>query len=92
MAKCAPGGDMKKRATKTKVRRKGGKKYEPSTGIADLITQKEAALIRGVTQAAIGDLIKRRRLRSVELFGKVLVYRSEVMAFKEQKTGPKTKK
>jgi hypothetical protein len=58
--------------------------------VAGLITQKEAAAMRGVTQAAIGDLIRRGRLRTVELFGRVLVYRSEVEGFERERPGPKT--
>ena len=53
--------------------------------VADLITQTEAAKLRGVTRPAIGDLIKRGRLRSVNMFGKTLVYRSEVEGFEELK-------
>ena len=58
----------------------------------DLITQAEAAEIRRVSRAAITDLVKRGRLRTVEMFGKKLVFRSEVVAFqKESKGWPKGK-
>jgi excisionase family DNA binding protein len=58
----------------------------------ELITQKEAANIRGVTVSAITDLVKRGRIRSEERYGKVLVYRSEVENFKEIRAGwPKGK-
>jgi hypothetical protein len=53
----------------------------------DLITQGEAAQLRGVTPQAISELVRRGRLRSVERFGLRLVYRSEVLAFE-----PKTHK
>jgi excisionase family DNA binding protein len=43
-----------------------------------------------VTRPAIADLIERGRLRSVEIGGRRLVYRSEVEAFTEQKRGPKS--
>jgi excisionase family DNA binding protein len=53
----------------------------------ELITQTEAAELRGVTVAAINELIKRGRLKAVEMYGRSLVYRSEVEAFE-----PKTHK
>lgn len=56
----------------------------------DLISQAEAARIRGVTRAAIRDLIRRGRLRSLELGGRELVYRSEVESFEKEKPGRKT--
>lgn len=80
---------MKKGETRAKG--KGSKEGKPTSDIGNLITQKEAALIRGVTQAAIGDLIKRGRLRTLEMFGRVLVYRSEVEAFERERPGPKVK-
>ncbi|MDQ3821475.1 MAG: hypothetical protein M3362_27870, partial [Acidobacteriota bacterium] len=64
---------------------KGNKRDKTALDVADLITQKEAALIRAVTTAAIGDLIKRGRLRTAEMFGRVLVYRSDVEDFKPEK-------
>ena len=57
--------------------------------LSDLITQTEAAKLRGVSRAAIRALILRGRLQSVEMFGRNLVYRSEVMAFEKEKPGPK---
>lgn len=60
--------------------------------LADLITQTEAAELRGVTVSSISELVQRGRLRSVERFGKLLVYRSEVLAFERGKPGPKKKK
>lgn len=60
--------------------------------VSDLMTQAEAAKARGVSRAAITDLVKRGRLRTVELFGKKLVYRSEVEGFEaEHKGWPKGK-
>ncbi len=58
-------------------------------GLGDLISQAEAARIRDVTRAAIRDLIRRGRLRSVEVGGRELVYRSEVEAFEKDKPGRK---
>lgn len=60
-----------------------------SPEMRDLITQTEAARLRGVSRAAIRALILRGRLRSVEMFGRHLVYRSEVVAFERDKPGPK---
>lgn len=57
--------------------------------MSDLISQAEAARIRDVTRAAIRDLIRRGRLRSVTVGGRELVYRSEVEAFEKDKPGPK---
>ena len=82
---------MKKGAAKIRIERKGKTKSMPSTDIADLITQKEAARLRGVTLAAVGDLIKRGRLSYREMFGKKLVYRNEVDQFEKQQPGPKRK-
>lgn len=59
------------------------------TGVGDLISQAEAARIRGVTRAAIRDLIRRERLRSVTVGGRELVYRSDIEAFEKDKPGPK---
>ena len=66
-----------------------GKVSKDRNLISDLISQAEAARIRGVTRAAIRDLIRRQRLRSVEIGGRELVYRSEVEAFEKEKPGPK---
>ena len=55
----------------------------------DLITQSEAARIRGISLPSINELVRRGRLRSKEVFGKKLVYRSEVEAFEKEKPGPK---
>lgn len=57
--------------------------------LSDLISQAEAARFRGVSRAAIRDLIRRGHLRSVEVGGRELVYRSEVEAFEKGRPGPK---
>lgn len=59
--------------------------------MADLMTQREAADLRGVSVAAIGDLLKRGRLTPVVMFGKTLVRRSEVEALIDQRGWPKGK-
>jgi hypothetical protein len=47
----------------------------------ELISQAEAARIRGVSQQAIANLIRRGRLASTLIAGRTLVLRSEVEAF-----------
>lgn len=61
-----------------------------SEDMSDLITQVEAARLRGVSLPSINELVRRGRLRSKEVFGKKLVYRSEVEAFEKEKPGPKS--
>ena len=55
--------------------------------LSNLISQKEAAELRGVTLAAISDLINRGRLESVEVGGRRYVRRTEVLDFKPGKGG-----
>ena len=65
----------------------------PKAGeLSDLISQAEAARIRKVTRAAITDLIRRGKLRSVTVGGRPLVFRREVESFVRGAAGrPKTK-
>lgn len=66
------------------------KKEKNSTrDVGDLITVTEAAQLRGVSRAAIHELVQRGRLRSERMFGRVLLYRSEVEAFERVRPGPK---
>lgn len=58
--------------------------------LANLVTVTEAAKLRGVSRQAIHALIERGRLRSVEMFGRVLLYRNEVESFEKDRPGPKT--
>jgi excisionase family DNA binding protein len=64
-------------------------KHKAVNPLQDLISQAEAARLRGVSRAAIRDLIRRGRLRSIEVAGRGLVYKSEVEAFENKKPGPK---
>ncbi len=60
--------------------------------LKNLISQKEAAELRGVTLAAISDLIKRGRLTAIEVGGRKFLRRSEITNFKPEKGGrPSTK-
>jgi excisionase family DNA binding protein len=65
------------------------KSEENQPELNDLMTVSEAAKVRGVTRQAIHALIERGRLRSVNMFGRVLLYRSEVEAFEKEAPGPK---
>ena len=61
--------------------------------LEDLISQAEAAEIRGVSRASINELVKRGRLRSVDIAGRTFLYRSEVESFEPQPGGrPPSKK
>jgi hypothetical protein len=50
----------------------------------DWISQAEAARIRGVTQQAVANLVRRGRLTAISVAGRTLVLRSEVEAFVPQ--------
>ena len=67
------------------------KKKEKSVigNIDELITVTEAAQLRGVSRAAIHELVQRGRLRSEKRFGRVLLYRNEVTEFEKSRPGPK---
>jgi hypothetical protein len=62
------------------------KKPEKLTDTVDapLISQAKAAEMCGVTRAAIHDLVRRRRFRSVEVEGRDLVYLEEVETFTKE--------
>ncbi|MEG9437410.1 helix-turn-helix domain-containing protein [Edaphobacter sp. HDX4] len=61
--------------------------------LENYISQVEAARIRGVSKQAIADLLKRGRLTSVKVAGRILLLRSEVEAFVAQpKLGRPSKK
>lgn len=66
--------------------KKSGNKQDE---LGELITVSEAAKVRGVTRQAIHALIERGRLRSVAMFGRVLLYRNDVEAFAKDPPGPK---
>lgn len=55
----------------------------------DLTRQAEAARLRGVSPAAIADLISRGRLKTYNVAGVPFVSRSEVMNLERQTPGPK---
>jgi hypothetical protein len=49
-----------------------------------LISQAKAAEMCGMTRAAIHELVRGRRLHSVEVEGRDLVYLKEVVAFEKE--------
>ena len=49
-----------------------------------LISQAKAAEMCGMTRAAIHELVRRQRFRSVEVEGRDLVYLREVEAFEKE--------
>lgn len=51
------------------------------------ISQAEAARIRGVSRQAIGRLIKRKRLRTLKIGGRLLVRRKDVEDFQAEPAG-----
>lgn len=55
--------------------------------LEDLIMQAEAARLRGVTPVAIVDLIRRGRLETVEIAGRRLLRRQDVINFQEKPGG-----
>ncbi len=57
---------------------------QPAADGMSLISQAKAAEMCGMTRAAIHDLVRRRRFRSVEVEGRELVYLKEVEAFEKE--------
>jgi excisionase family DNA binding protein len=53
----------------------------------DWISQAEAARIRGVSRQAIAELVKRQRVETLRIGGRLLVRRKEIEQFKEQQAG-----
>jgi hypothetical protein len=53
----------------------------------DVISQAEAAVLRGITRASINELVARGRLSVVELAGRRFVLRSEVENFRDARIG-----
>jgi predicted DNA-binding transcriptional regulator AlpA len=57
---------------------------QPNADGMALISQAKAAEMCGMTRAAIHDLVRRQRFRSVTLEGRDLVYLKEVEAFEKE--------
>lgn len=58
---------------------------------ADWITQSDAARVRQVSRQAIAALIRRERLRTLEIAGYVLVHRQDVLDFARMTPGRRAK-
>lgn len=59
---------------------------------SDLITQAQAAALRGVSRAAIADLVKRGKLKKIVIGGVPFVSRRAVLAYKPEAGGRPSKK
>ncbi|HEX7315169.1 MAG TPA: hypothetical protein VF297_14680 [Pyrinomonadaceae bacterium] len=57
---------------------------KPNADGMALISQAKAAEMCGMTRAAIHELVRRQRFRSVEVEGRDLVYLKEVEAFEKE--------
>ena len=57
---------------------------QPNADGMALISQAKAAEMCGMTRAAIHELVRRQRFRSVEVEGRDLVYLKEVVAFEKE--------
>jgi predicted DNA-binding protein (UPF0251 family) len=68
------------------------RRYQHSVKPGDWISQAEAARIRGVSQQAIVNLIRRGRLTTVNMAGRTVVLRSEVENFIAQPKGGRPSK
>ena len=63
-------------------------KYHPD----ELITQKQAAEIRGVSPQAINFLVKQGRFQLITIGGRNFLLRAEVESYEPGKPGPKPQK
>ncbi len=57
--------------------------------LKNIVSQASAARKLGVSRAAVANLIRRGRLRTVEIDGIPYVHLSDVLTFQRQKPGPK---
>lgn len=62
-------------------------KKDSDEGVAGLISISEAARVRNVSHAAIQDLIKRKKLSSVEIGGRRFLQRSDVKGYTPESIG-----
>jgi len=53
----------------------------------DWISQAEAARLKGVSRQAIGRLIKRGRLKTLKIAGRLVVKRTDILTFEAEQTG-----
>jgi excisionase family DNA binding protein len=71
------------------MKKKTKKLREASDTPEDLITQVEAAELRGCSLQTVNNWVRRGHLIGYERFGKVLVSRAAVLDYKPMKPGPK---
>jgi hypothetical protein len=87
------GGSISSKKSQSTIRlNKSTKQYQQSVKPGDWISQAEAARIRGVSQQAIVNLIRRGRLTTVNMAGRTVVLRSEVENFIAQLKGGRPSK
>ena len=55
--------------------------------LSDLITQAEAARLRGVSRQAIGKLVRQGKLKTYEVAGRQLLRKSEVVKYEIKPSG-----
>jgi predicted DNA-binding protein (UPF0251 family) len=67
-------------------------KYRKSTRPEGWISQAEAARIRGVSQQAIDNLVKRNRFKTLKLGGRTLLNRADVENYQPHPPGPRANK
>ena len=77
--------------TTKKKPRKAAQVQSAGVDMTELLTINEAAQLRGVTPAAISELIRRGRLAAVEMFGRKLLRRGDVVEFNPAQGWPKGK-
>jgi excisionase family DNA binding protein len=77
--------------TTKKRSRKAAETQRTEVDMAELLTINEAAQLRGVTPAAISELVRRGRLAAVEMFGRKLLRRTDVTEFNPAQGWPKGK-
>ncbi len=89
-----PTGRPSKKSLTEKAARKKLPKNVVSSNLAEYISQAEAARIRGVTQQAIDNLVKKSRFQTMRIGGRTLLSRSDVEAFQPTMPGrePKSKR
>lgn len=64
----------------------------PQRSTDEWISQAEAARLRGVTRQAISRLVRRGRIRSMPVAGRLLVSRADAIAFEPQSPGRRKRK
>jgi hypothetical protein len=60
-------------------------------GAGSWISQSEAARLRSVSRQAIALLVKKKRFRTLDIGGKLLVHRKDVESYQPKAPGPKPK-